>query len=183
MLPPMKLNRNSLKDLAGWVRRKSHVFVGWIGRRPPRVWATIYIFMIPFAGLIFCLLPGESFYDSNLMREAGFKHDLATVANLITPAIQRQEYGEYTGAQLPEPTWSAGNTQYSMDRNSITVQPESVNVDSLGNITFTISNFATAYEKPSTRGVSFVSETVTMSGSSLEKIFSPTRVLLLVVLC
>lgn len=134
--------RDMPSRVIGWVRRLPTRVAGWIGRRRPRVWASIYIALIPLAGIVFWRLPAGSFYDSNLLREAGFKHDLTAVASLLTDAIDRQEYGYNPGHPLSAPTWSAGGVQFMIDTSSVYVPPQSVSVDTSGNITVEIRFFA-----------------------------------------
>ena len=146
-----------------WVGRLPACVAGWIGRRPPRVWAGIYIFLIPLAGFVFWRLPAGSFYDSNLLREAGFKHDLTAVASLLTDAIERQEYGYNPGHPLPAPTWSAGGVQLMIDTSSVYVPPQSVSVDTSGNITVEIQFFARSVSFSSSFAEGEFSDLVTLS--------------------
>jgi hypothetical protein len=133
----MRRSQHWLKRFSKWVRDKPLQVTRWIGSRPPRVWASIYILMIPFAGFIFWALSAGSFYDSNLTREVGFEHDLNKVESLLTVAIKRQESGADTGYRLSD-TWKAYGTRWVMQRNSVSVVPGSVNVEASGDIAFTI---------------------------------------------
>ena len=162
-LSAMSESPSRLKRFGQGVGSKSHTITEWIGSRPPRVWATIYVLVIPLAGFIFWALPAGSFYDSNLTREAGFDNDLATVASLLKPAIQRQEYGEYIGHQLSAPTWNSYGARLTMDRNSVNIPVGSVSVDSSGNIAFAIQGWAQSPPKSPLYGVSSFGDLVSLS--------------------
>lgn len=116
--------------------------LGWIGSQPPRTWAIIYVLMVPFAGFIFWALPGGSFYDSNLTREAGYKADTVTAATLLTSALRSQEQGDYSALHLPAPTWTESGFHVTLDRSSVDVLPESVHIDAAGSLTFDIQGDA-----------------------------------------
>ena len=97
--------------------------------------------MIPFAGFVFWTLPAGSLYDSNLLREAGFKNDLATETSLLTNAIETQEYDYYSVGQ-PNPDWSAFGGQFRIRPGFAHVVPGSVTIDTAGNISLAIRFYA-----------------------------------------
>jgi hypothetical protein len=140
----MNRNQNRSKLSAKWAKQRPSRVAGWVGRRPPRVWASLYILMIPLAGFIYWSLPVGSFYDSNLPREAGYKHDLISVANLLTKAIQHQEHGYDTGRPLQAPTWNAYGIRLALNVSTLHIPPESMSVDSSGIIKLTVRFFATS---------------------------------------
>jgi hypothetical protein len=120
----------------------------------PRVWAIAYILLVPVAGLIFCLLPAGSFYDSNLIREAGYRSDIITVANILTKAVQRQKYGTETpGFELQDPTWKPYGKLLWIDRSLTAISPASVSVNALGNITLTIQGEAQSPAPSDSHGI------------------------------
>jgi Ion channel len=131
----------------------------WVGGRPPRVWALTYILLIPIAGFIFIALPAGSFYDSNLVREPSFKHDLVASAAMLTSIIQGQENDD-TGERLPELSWSFNGNLVVLDRQTVYVPPESVSVDNPGTLTFAIAGYG---RSGSTTSIDYFIETVALS--------------------
>lgn len=160
-------------------RDRSRALVARIGRRPPRVWGSLYILLIPLAGFVFWMLPAGSFYDSNLTREAGFKHDIVLIADALGPAIRRQEYGEYVGHALPQPIWNAYGIKMALDRATVNVLPQSMTVDDAGNVTFTIEAWSHSPSTSGPYGVSNFGDQVTMSTASPSFIYSKYSVPLL----
>jgi hypothetical protein len=151
--------------------------MNWLGRRPPRIWALIYIVAIPVAATVFYNLPGGSFYDANLTREPGFHQDLDTLAGKLTSAIRNQEHGDYTGHTLNSPAWTAIGLRFTLDPQSVAIQAGSVSTDSSGNIDFILRGVALTSQKsipgesvleiPITLSVSQESEDYTLSGQPL----------------
>jgi hypothetical protein len=159
----MKFCQNWPKRSSKWIENRPSLIMSWLGGRAPRLWASIYIFMIPFTGFVFWALPAGSFYDSNLIRETGFKHDLVDVARLLTSAIQAQEYGVDTDDHLAD-TWKTSVSDWVLDRNSVSVVPGSIAVESSGDITLTIQGHAAS---ASLHGLIFpFIDTVTLSNSA-----------------
>jgi hypothetical protein len=137
-------------------------FTAWIGRRRPRMWAWTYVLTVPIAGLVFCMLPTGSFYDSNLIREAGFINDRSSIARLLTPAIMDQQ--SYFTARHPAGlSWNVGSFHYVIELTSTQVLTSSVSVDTSANISFTIIIFARTFSKDSLLGESIFQVFVTMS--------------------
>jgi hypothetical protein len=141
-------------------RRKIDGFTAWIGGRRPRVWAWFYIVLIPGMGAMFWALPPGSFYDSNLTREAGYSHDLDTIASLLTPAIQDQESAGADGSSL---TWYVGEYRYILELTTTQVLTGSVAIDTSGHISFTITFFAVTFSKNHQQGDSLFEVNVTLS--------------------
>lgn len=130
--------------MSEWIKGRPSVVMTWVGRGSPRVWASIYLLVIPLAGLAFYELPAGSFFDSNLTREAGYKHDIATLANLLTSAVKNQEYRAEpnVGSRLAEPKWKFKGQPLFLPRNSVYVPAGSISVDFSGDITFSIQGWA-----------------------------------------
>ena len=141
-------------------RGKIPAITAWIGGRRPRVWALFYIFTVPIAGFVFWLLPSGSFYDSNLTREAGYSHDLATIASQLSSAIQDQESLYATQRHL---TWSAGEYRYILELTTTQILTGSVAIDTSGHISFTIVFFAVTFWKNHQQGDSLFEVNVTLS--------------------
>jgi Ion channel len=115
--------------------------------RSTRIWATLYIILIPVVGSIYYLLPAGSFFDANITREPGYKQDLTAVANFISCAAQNQESNyegdEGSGPRSPfPPTYTFQGAIYAIAPDTINVPASSITVDSSGNITLTIQGNA-----------------------------------------
>jgi len=152
----LKLRRHNV----GWTVVKPSTIMRWVGTRRPRVWAITYILMIPFAGLVFVVfLPAGSFYDSNLIREPSFKHDLVASAAMLTSVIEGQESDD-TGIKLPELSWSFNGVTVTLDRQTVYVPPASVSVDNSGNLTFAIAGYG---QGKSSTPLDYFIETVSLS--------------------
>jgi Ion channel len=140
----------------------------WIGSRPPRFWASIYVLLIPIEGTVFWALPGGSFYDSNLVREAGYRHDLATVSNLLTRAVRKQDYGDGMSNKVGPPTWVANGSRVVIYRSSLDTLAASVSASASGNITFTVKGLAGSQKTPYT-SIDF-GDTITLSSAPTDAI-------------
>jgi hypothetical protein len=110
--------------------------------RPPWELALTYLILVPLAGTIFWRLPVGSFYDANLSREAGYEHDIATAANMLTTSIEQQEYGYQPNHRPPAPKWNMNGIPVTVDTNSVYVPPESISVTRSGVIELEIRFFA-----------------------------------------
>ena len=130
---------------------------------PPRVWASIYILVIPVAGFAYSVLPAGSFYDSNVTHEADFKHDLLIAADLLTSAIRQQEHGDGTG-DPPPLAWPANGIQYGIDPNTVYILNNSINVDTSGNISLVIQGQAQSPPPPTTTRSDVQSAPVSLMG-------------------
>ncbi len=124
------------------LRRRLHRFGEWILDRRPRVWASLYLLLIPVVGFAFSMLPAGSFYDANLTREPGFHGDLESLANQLTHTVEYQENGAYVGRKLPMPSWKFSDRTLSIDPTLVFVQPGSITVNSSGDLDFNIEGFA-----------------------------------------
>ena len=121
----------------------------WI-TRPPRIWAALYILVVPVAGTIYYFLPPGSFSDSNITREPGYKHDLAATARLVSCAIKYQEYNytkeEGIGPMYPyPPTYTFQGATYTIEPDTISVPASDVSVDSTGDITLIIQGWVVSH--------------------------------------
>lgn len=116
-----------------WVSRVFRYVTG----RPPSVWGSIYILVIPLAALAFWSLPQGSFYDSNLTREPGYQNDLNALAPELTSAIRKQESLTYPG-RSPLPPLNFDGVYYPLAIDSVTVYPGAVQIDSSGAVSITI---------------------------------------------
>jgi Ion channel len=68
----------------------------------PLVWVILYVCLVPLAAFTYYRMPTGSFYDANLLREAGVQHDAAALRDALTGIIQQQV----------GPAWTAGSTTY-----------------------------------------------------------------------
>ena len=162
----MKPVRTLLKRSDKWLRGAPNFVASWIVSRPPRLWASLYILMIPLAGFIFWTLPSGSFYDSNLTREAGFKQDLATAAGLLGSAIQKQEHGEATDHPLPDPTWDLYGIKVTMYPASVNVPVADFSVDTSGNVELIIQGWAQSSQPSSAFVTGNLGDPVTLETGS-----------------
>jgi Ion channel len=105
------------------------------------VWGSFYVFMVPFVGIIFWLLPGRNFYDANLTREAGFRSDLSSLAGMLAPAIQDQE-AYYTARHRPGPEWTIKGARFVVQLTSVWVVSHSIRTDDAGNVSLTVDGYA-----------------------------------------
>jgi len=139
----LRIATNAKNAAAPWHRTIQRTG-DWILDRRPRVWACLYLLLIPVAGIAFTELPAGSFYDANLTRESGFQDDLNGLASQLTQAIEDQENGDDVGYKLPEPSWKFSGSTLKVNPILVFVQPGSITVDSSGNLDFSILGFASS---------------------------------------
>jgi hypothetical protein len=131
--------------------------------------------MVPFMGSLFWILPTGNFYDSNLTREAGFKHDRSNIGSLLTSAIEDQE-SNYIALHSAGLTWSVGSLRYVIDLTSAQVLNTSVTAGASGNVSFTIVLFARTLSKNGPVGVSIFQVFVTVSTATEVDVRLPNNI-------